>query len=316
MVVPTRRGVGPAVVLAVLGGVLAVALAGCSAGAATRAPADGPVQVVTTMSVLADLVRAVGGDHVQVRSLVGVGGDPHTHQPTPSDAVALAEADVVVDNGLGLSPWFDALAGGVRGRLVVTSDGVADRALDEAGVVDPHLWMVPRHVVDGYVPAIHSALVEAAPQHRDAFAAGTAALVAELEALDAELHDLAATIPPSRRLLVTSHDAYRYFAEEYGLQVLATVLGVTTEAEPSAADVAAVVQAVAAHDVPTIFVETTVNPDVVMQVAREAGVEIGEPLYGDSVGPPGSGADTYVGMLRANMRAIVAGLAAGGTNGR
>jgi len=265
--------------------------------------------VVSTMSVFSDFAEAVGGEHVTVDTLVDVGGDPHTFQPAPSDAARITDADVVLDNGLGLSPWFGPLAENVEGQLVILTDGIAERASTQrGGVLDPHLWMVPPLVAEGYVTAIEEAFAAADPQHAQDYTRNAEAYRGELEQLDVELAQQIATIPVQRRKLVTSHDAYSYFAEHFGLEVLGTVIGVTTEEEPSAQAVSALIDLIRAAEVPTIFLESTVNPDLIERVARDAQVAIGEPLYGDSVGEPGSGADTYVGMMRANARAIVAGL--------
>ncbi len=293
------------------GVVLALLVAGCAALFAD-APAgggdDGRVRVVATMSVFAEFAEAVGGDRVAVETIVPVGGDPHTYQAAPSDAARITDADVVLDNGLGLSPWFEPLAANVEGELVILTEGITDRAVEAGGVVDPHLWMVPPLVADGYVTAIEDALRTADPAGADDYARNAEAYRARLAELDRELAARIATVPAADRKLVTSHDAYRYFADHYGLEVTGTVLGVTTEEEPSARSVAALVDRIRAEGVPTVFLESTVNPDLIERVARDAGVDVGDPLYGDSLGPPGSGAETYEGMLRANVEAIVEGL--------
>lgn len=260
------------------------------------------------MSVFAEFAEAVGGDLVSVETLVPIGGDPHTYEPAPSDAARIADADVVLDNGLGLSPWFEPLAQDVRGELVVLTDGIADQVVADQGKLDPHMWMVPPYVRDGYVPAIAEAFAAADPANAERYERSAATYAGALDQLDAELAERIATIPPQRRKLVTSHDAYRYFCQQYGLEVVGTVVGVTTEEEPSAQAVGRLVDQVRAEGVRAVFVETTVNPDLAQRVARDAGVEVGDPLYGDSVGEPGSGADDYMGMMRANVESIVAGL--------
>ncbi|MBA2529652.1 MAG: zinc ABC transporter substrate-binding protein [Euzebyales bacterium] len=269
---------------------------------------EGRLAVVSTMSVFSDFATAVGGEHVRVETLVEVGGDPHTYEPAPSDAALVTDADVVLDNGLGLSPWFEPLAGNVEGRLVTLTEDIAEGAVASRGVLDPHMWMVPPLVAEGYVTAIEEAFTEADPANAEDYAANARAYRRRLGRLDDELAERFATIPPDRRRLVTSHDAYRYFANHYRIEVLGTVIGVTTEEEPSAQAVSTLIDQIRRARVPTIFVESTVNPDLIERVARDAGVAVGEPLYGDSVGEPGSGADTYVGMMRANAAAIVSGL--------
>lgn len=291
---------------------VALALVGCSptALAGGEDPSgDAPLEVVATMSIIGDLAEEVGGDHVRVTTLVPIGGDPHVFEPTPSAAAAIEDADVVLANGLGLEPWFDPLAARAGDRLTVVTEGLGSLVVDDAdGDPDPHLWMVPPVVADGYVPAIRDALRDARPEASDDVTARAEALQADLAELDARLRERLAAVPPDRRRLVTSHDAYTYFAEHYGFEVLGTVFGVSTEREPSARRIAGLVDEVRAAEVPTIFVETTIDHRLVERVAREADVEVGDPLYGDSVGPPGSGAEDYAGMMHANVDALVAGL--------
>jgi ABC-type Zn uptake system ZnuABC Zn-binding protein ZnuA len=287
---------------------LTIVLTACSAAvAADRDPAV--VHAVVSLNVLADFVREVGGERVAAEALVPIGGDPHVHEPAPSDAVAVADSDLVVRNGLGLEPWLDRLTQPVDDVVVVTvSDDltrVAER--DSRGDVDPHLWMVPGYAM-AYVRRIEAALAQTDPEGAELYRANADAYVAQLHALDAELADAIATIPSDRRLLVTSHDAYSYFAAHFGLEVVGSVLGVTTEEEPSARSIRELIDQIRFLEVPTLFMETTVNPSVIEQVARDSGATLGRPLYGDSLGDPGSGAETYIGMMRANVDAIVDGL--------
>jgi ABC-type Zn uptake system ZnuABC Zn-binding protein ZnuA len=280
-----------------------------SACAATSAEPDGDtLRVVASMSIIADFAHQVGGERVEVTSLVPTGADPHTHEPTPADARAVADADLVLANGAGLEPWFDALAGADGNEVVWLSDAVHGQVRSgQDGEPDPHLWMVPELAVD-YVGALADALAEVDPAGATAYRANADAYADELEGLDEELSASLAEIPPEQRVLVTPHDAYAYFADAYDLEV-ATVVGVSTEEEPSAAAVQRVIDEVRARDVPTVFVEETVNRAVIERIAADAGAEVGSPLYGDSVGQPGSGAETYVEMMRANVDALVEGLA-------
>lgn len=282
-------------------------IAGCGSSATAEPSGDDRLTVVATFSVIADLASSVAGDRADVTSLVPVGGDPHTFEPRPSDVNALARADVVLDNGLGLSPWFDAVSNRVGGELVVLSDGISEQAVADGGKVDPHLWMVPEYAA-AYVDVVEQALTAADPDGAADYAANADAARTELAALDDELAARFDTLPDDRRQLVTSHDAYSYFAERYGLEVIGSPVGVSTEEQPGAGTVAELIDLVRSERVPTIFVESTVNPDVIERIAADAGVEVGEPLYGDSVGEPGSGAEGYAGMLRANTEAIVSGL--------
>lgn len=288
-----------------LGLALLLATSACSAESSAH---DGRLAVVASMSILADFAEQVGGEEVEVVSLVPIGSDPHVYEPTPSDARAMNDADLVLGNGVGLEPWFDALAGGSGREVVTLTDRISEVVVDdEEGEPDPHLWMVPPFAV-AYVEVITEELAALDPANASTYADNAEAYIGRLEQLDAELADELSVIDDDRRILVTSHDAYSYFADHYGFEV-ETVVGVSTEEEPSAARVQQVVDHLRRWDVPTVFVESTVNPAVVERIAADAGVEVGEPLYGDSVGDEGSGAEDYPGMMRANVRALVEGLA-------
>ena len=283
-----------------------------TAATAHAAPGDKPV-AVATISILADFVRAVAGDKLQVESIVHVGGDPHTYEPLPSDARRLANAAIVFRNGLGLERWLDKLIGGTRAtRPVVTlTEGIASLKVasgDYAGSPDPHAWMDPQLALQ-YVDAVERSLIQHFPQHRAAFAANAARYRAELTALDGEIAGLLAPIPEARRQLVTTHDAFSYFSRRYGLKLVASIWGISTDTEPSAQEIARIISVVRASGVPVVFTETTVNPKLMKRIAHDAKVRLGQPLYGDSVGAPGSGKDTYVTMMRANAHAIATGLA-------
>jgi ABC-type Zn uptake system ZnuABC Zn-binding protein ZnuA len=294
-------------VVAVLA-VLAMLTGGCAA--APSGGHDATFRVVASMTVVADFVEQVGAEHVEVASLVPAGADPHTYEPTPADARAVADADLVVGNGAGLEPWFDRVAGASGTETVMLVDTLDTPLLDdEDGRPDPHLWMVPE-LAAGYVATIADVLADLDPDNAAAYHENAGTYTGRLDELDGEIRDALAAIPPERRVLVTPHDAYAYFARAYDLEV-ATVVGVSTEEEPSAAAVQRLVDEVRAREVPTIFFETTVNRAVIDRIAADADVEVGRPLYGDSVGEPGSGADSYVGMMRANVEALLDGLADG-----
>lgn len=283
----------------------------CAAGDATEEGRDG-ILAVSTISILEDFVFAVGGDRVESRTIVHIGGDPHVYEPVPSDARLVADADIVFTNGLGLERWIDKLieSAGVDRPVVTLTDGLTP-LVEESGVYagdpDPHMWMDPM-LAARYVEAARDALTELDPEGAEEYAANARAYIAELEELDRWIADQMATIPEPNRKLVTTHDAFRYFGERYGLTIVGTIWAISTEREPSADEIRTLVDAIRSEGVPTLFIETTINPRVMQQVARDAGVGIGEPLYGDSVGEPGSGAEAYVGMMRANTRSIVAGL--------
>lgn len=277
-----------------------------------RAAEPAKPTVVATISILADYVSAVAGDTLVVETVVPVGGDPHTYEPVPSDARRLARAAMVFRNGLGLERWLDKLIGAARPDRPVVSltEGFASLRVTEgayAGDPDPHAWMDP-HIAVRYVDAVERALRARYPQHAATYAANAARYREQLAALDRDIAALMKTVPPARRQLVTTHDAFRYFARRYGLNLVASIWGISTETEPSAREVANIVGAIRKAGVPAVFIETTINPKLMQRIAAEARVRIGAPLYGDSVGAPGSGADSYLGMMRANAQAIARGL--------
>lgn len=284
---------------------------GLSAGAAS---AQEPPLAVASISILADFVRAVAGERLEVVSIVHVGGDPHTYEPVPSDARRIADADLVVRNGLGLERWLDRLIeSNAKTRVVTATEGLAPLVHadgDYEGHPDPHLWMDPR-LAAAYVRNIESALAERYPQHSTEFAENARRYVERLEALDRDIAQVLSGIEEARRKLVTTHDAFRYFGRRYGVEVVATIWGISTEREPSARESRSIVDGIREHGVRSVFVETTVNPALMLRIAEETGIRVGAPLYGDSVGPPGSGADTYVGMMRANASAVAEGLRKG-----
>jgi ABC-type Zn uptake system ZnuABC Zn-binding protein ZnuA len=294
-------------------GVLAAALllSGCATSLAS--PQTARPQVVTTIGILADFVTAVAGERVEVISIIGAGGDPHGYEPVPSDAARLNDADLIVRNGLGLEPGLDRLiaAAGPQVMVLTVADG-ADGVASSGGRADPHLWMDPVHAA-GYVERIRDALMRLLPDEVEGLEADADAYLAELDALDARIFDAIAALPQGQRQLVTTHDAFRYFGDRYDLSVVGTIWGVSTEREPSASEIRGLVDTIRRQGVAVVFVETTVNPKLMRQVADDAGVRVGDPLYGDALGPAGSGADTYIGMMDANTEAIVTGLSHGAT---
>ncbi len=269
---------------------------------------DERILVVTDFNVLAEFVQQVGGDRVAVDPLVPLGGDPHVYEPRPGDAMAVNDADLVLEHGLGLSPWMEGMRSHAQGRTAVVGDQVAELAVtDDDGLLDPHLWLVPPIAAE-YATAIEELLTEVDPDGADEYAEGADRFRRELAELDEELMEAFSSVAPEDRWLVTPHDAYRYFADHFGLQVLGTLVGTTTEEQPSARRMRELIDEVEQADVPAIFVESTVPPEMIERVAREAGADVAGPLYADSLGAPGSDADTYTGMLRHNARTIVEAL--------
>lgn len=290
--------------------VVALLCSGCGLASARAAALDGdrPL-VVTTISILQDFTEQVAGDHVTVESIVGIGGDPHVYEPRPSDAARISEADLVLRNGLGLEHWLDTLIeGSGRSEPVVTvTDGLQPATAADGKDPDPHMWMDPV-LAAAYVDRIAEALGDLDPPHRADFLRNARAYRRQLD----DLHDRTTarirTVPQDNRRLVTTHDAFRYFGDRYGIAVVGTIWDVSTEREPSATEIAGLVDSVREQDVVAVFVETTVNPDLMRQVARDAGVTVGRPLHGDSLGAAGTGADTYVKMMDHNTAGLVDGL--------
>ncbi len=261
------------------------------------------LRVVTTFTILGDIVRNVGREHVALTTLVGPDADAHVYEPTPADARALARADLVVVNGLGFEGWIDRLVevSGYRGRVVVASEGVNVLTV-EGNRPDPHAWQDPANGrVD--VANIARALAAADPAHADDYRRRAEAYDRELAALDEAIRDRLDALPGDRRKVITSHDAFQYFGRAYGIDFLAPV-GLSTEGEPSAGEVAALVRQMRNEDIHALFVENITDPRLVEQLAREAGAVIGGRLYSDSLSGPTGPAPTYVEMFRHNVGEI------------
>lgn len=269
---------------------------------------EGPLRVVATFSILANMVEAIGGDAVQVSSLVGPDGDAHVYAPTPAAARALAQADLVVSNGLHFEGWLDRLtrASGYRGSVVVASQGVSPLRLE--GHPDPHAWQ-DLHNGRRYVDNIRAALVTAHPRQADAINARAAHYDRELQQLDAQTRARLSAIPEDSRQVVTSHDAFGYFAQAYGIRFRAAQ-GWSTEREASAAQVARLIQQLKRQRVRAVFVENMSNPKLVERIAREAGAVLGGTLYADALSSSGQGADTYVRLFQHNVDQLIRALSA------
>ena len=288
---------------------LSLLAAACSATTLPPTP-GGNLQVVATFSVVGDLVRNVGGDKVEIMTLVGPGQDTHTFEPTPADAKALAEASVIFENGLGFETWLDDLyeASGSKAARVAVTQGIEPRTAtegEEAGETDPHVWHSAANVIQ-MVENIREALATADPANAAAYQSSADKYIAELQALDAWVFEQVKALSAERRKLVTTHDTFGYFAARYGFEVVGTVLPTTTEgASPSAQELAALVEAVKAEGVPAVFAENVSSNALLDQVAAEAGVEVVASLYTDALGPPGSEGETYLKMMHYNVAGIV-----------
>jgi zinc/manganese transport system substrate-binding protein len=285
-------------------------IAACALPAlATTARAAEPLQVVASFSLLADMVATVGGDAVTVRALVGPDADAHAFTPAPADAQRLAQAGLIVVNGLGFEGWIDRLvrASGSKAPVVVASQGITVRRIGK--LTDPHAWQ-SLAAAQRYVENIRAALVAARPAQAGAINARAADYTAKLAALDASVRGRLAAIPPGERKLVTSHDAFGYMADAWGLDMRAAQ-GWTTAGEASAADVARLIRQLKAQSVRALFVENISDPRLIERIAREAGATVGGTLYSDALSPPGTRADTYLKLMVHNADTLLAALTAG-----
>ncbi|MBD0337377.1 MAG: zinc ABC transporter substrate-binding protein [Cyanobacteria bacterium Co-bin13] len=290
---------------------LALGISSCDTPGAGPGSTD-ELQVVATNTILADLTAQVGGDAVQLTSLLTPGDDPHVYEPVPQDTVAIERANLILYNGYNLEPGLIRLVAGA---------GAEDRALAVGEVVDPldfeyegqiepdpHVWGDVANAI-AMTNTIRDALIELSPENASLFTENARQLTEQLAALDSWVAEQIATIPADQRQLVTTHDAFQYYANAYGLTVAGTLIGISTEEQPSAQTVSQLVQAIRATGVPTIFAETTINPALIQTVAEEAGVNLApEELYSDSIGAPNSDGDSYINMIAANTCAIATAL--------
>jgi ABC-type Zn uptake system ZnuABC Zn-binding protein ZnuA len=286
----------------------ALLLAVPAAGAVQRGD---PIGVVATTTQLQDLVRNVGGSHVEVRGILKPNVDPHEYEPRPSDAVALSGARLVVESGVGLDAWMDKLIreASASAPVFVASKGLHIREGDaEEPAGDPHWWHDPVNF-EHAATALAVALGRVDPSDRAAYAANAARYVRQLQAMDAANVRTLRALPVARRKLVTNHDAFGYLAAHYRITILGSVLdSLSTAAEPSARDLAELVAKIRAAHVRAIFTESSINPKLEDQIAGEAHVKVYANLYGDTLGPKGSNGDTYIKMERWNITAITDGL--------
>jgi len=274
----------------------------CMMLAATPACAEGRLKVVASFSILGDFVKNVGGDRVEVSTLVGPNGDVHVYTPAPADAKKIADAKLVVINGLGLEGWLPRLvqSSGSKAVIVIASDGVAP--LKSGSAADPHAW---QSVVNAkiYVVNIREALVAADPPDAAVFRANADGYLAKLDQLDRDVREAVAKIPPARRKVISTHGAFGYFAAAYGVEFIAP-LGVSTDSEASARDIADIISQIRVAKIPAVFVENISDPRLIQRISAETGAGIGGMLYSDSLTDEKGDAPTYIDMVRHNIRAL------------
>ena len=269
-----------------------------------------PIEAVASFTVLADMVQNVGGDHVHVTSLIGPNGDPHAYEPTPNDAQALKRANLVFVSGLHLEGWLDRLikASGYQGQPVVLSNGIKTRSMEEDGkrITDPHAWNSAANGVV-YVRNIISALQKADPANASDYQAKGDQYIQQLEQLDAYARAQVQAIPSDKRKVLTSHDAFGYFGDAYGVTFLSP-LGFSTETEASAADVGKLIKQIKQEHVSTYFFENSSDPRLVKQIADASGAQPGGELYVESLSPADGPAPTYAQMFRYNVDKLTAAM--------
>ncbi|KWV54132.1 metal ABC transporter substrate-binding protein [Bradyrhizobium macuxiense] len=275
--------------------------------ASGAARAEGRVNVVASFSILADMVRNVGGDRVDVIALVGPGGDPHVYAPTPADAKKVAAAKLLVINGLGFEGWLPRLlqASGSKAPIMVATKAIMPRKM--GGHDDPHAWQSVANAKI-YVANIRDGLIAADPGDASVFKANADAYLAKLEALDREVREAVAKIPQQRRKVISTHDAFGYFADTYGVTFFSP-LSVSTDSEPSARDIAAIIAQIKDAKIPAVFLENISDPRLIRQIAAETGAKVGGTLYSDSLTGENGDAPTYIDMVRHNIKALTSALA-------
>jgi zinc/manganese transport system substrate-binding protein len=284
------------------------------------ARAQEKIDVVASFSILGDFVRNVGGERVAVTTLVGPNGDAHVYTPTPADAKKVADAKLVIVNGLGFEGWLPRLvkSSGGKATVVTATQGIAARDADADGQDhgdkhahahghdDPHAWQSVANARI-YVANIRDALAKADPAGSDTYKANAEAYLAKLSVLDNEVKAAVATIPEARRKVVSTHDAFGYFAGAYGIAFIAPQ-GVSTDSEPSAKDIAVIITQLKISKIPAVFLENIADPRLMRRIAAETGAKIGGTLYSDSLTAENGDAPTYIDMVRHNIKALTSAL--------
>jgi zinc/manganese transport system substrate-binding protein len=276
--------------------------------AAAQQPAK--LKAVASFSILADFVRNVGGDRIDVVTLVGPDADAHAFAPTPAHARTVAEANLILVNGLGFEGWITRLikAAGSSAAVVTATSGIKPLKMDEQkqghshSTTDPHAWQSVGNAKI-YIGNIRDALMKADPAGKQIYEANAKAYAEKLDALETEVRAAVARIPADRRRIITSHDAFGYFAASYGVQFIAPA-GASTETEASARDVARIITQIKTQKIPAVFLENVSSARLMEQIARETGAKIGGKLYSDALSGPDGPAPTYIDMMRHNIRQL------------
>lgn len=289
---------------------LLLLLGSCSQNAPnTSNKINDKLQVVSTSTIIANLTDEIGAEEINNISILAPGADPHIYEPVPQDTIALEKADLILYNGYNLEPNIIKLidSTGIKADKLAVGEQIKPLDFEYKGQKkpDPHVW---GNAQNGIImaEAIRDKLIEIDPKNKDKFTQNANKLIKELQELDSWIKTQITTIPANQRKLITSHDAFQYYSNAYGLEIAGTLIGISTEEQPSAQTIKNLVEIIKSTGVKAIFAETTINPTLIETVAEEAGVKVAEgKLYSDSIGVKGSEADTYVKMLKINTQTIV-----------
>ena len=264
--------------------------------------------VLATASIFADMAENIAGDHLPVKTIVPIGGDPHIYEPTPADAKLISEADIILRNALTFEGWLDDLikSAGAQAEVVTITQGIGAIRSAYKGSADPHAWMDASYGLK-YIENIKNAFVKFDPDNREVYEFNYGVYRRQLEDMDAYIFEQVKKIPEQRRILITSHDAFQYFGRRYGIR-LEAVIGISTEAEAQTSDIIRLNKIIKESGVPAVFIETTVNPKLIKRIAEDNGVVVGGSLFSDSIGDENSDAPTYLDMLKFNTDTIVEAL--------
>ena len=264
--------------------------------------ASAKIKVVSTFSILGDMVKNIGGDKIELTTLVGPNGDGHVYEPTPADAKSIANADLVFVNGLGFEGWIDRLvkASGYKGKIIIATKGIKDLKFE--GELDPHAW---QDLSNGriYIKNIKNALTDVNPKNSDYYKKKFIAYDEILESMNKSIKDRFADISKKNRKVITSHDAFLYFGRAYDIDFRSPV-GVTTESEPSAGELAALITEMRKDGIKALFAENITDPRLIKQLAREVNAEIGGTLYSDALSDASESANTYINMFKYNVNEL------------
>jgi zinc/manganese transport system substrate-binding protein len=293
--------------------VLAASLAAAFAVSLQASPVfaqEKKLSVIATFSILGDLVKNVGGDRIEVATLVGPNSDTHVYEPTPAAAKKVAAAKVVFVNGLGFEGWMTRLvkASGTKATSVTASTGVKSRKMDEEGhqVTDPHAWQSVANAKI-YIANIRDGLIAADPAGKSTYEANASGYLAKLDVMEAEVKDVIGKIPKDRRRIITSHDAFGYFGAAYGIEFIAPE-GVSTESAASARDVARIIAQIRKQKIPAVFMENIADPRMMEQIAKESGAKVGGRLFSDALSDDKGPAPSYIDMMRNNIHQLSSAL--------